>query len=534
MAGNIKDLIVKIMVDDAEVEKFQKAGQKSLEFGNVLDKSAVASAGALALLAGGAFAAGDAAAEAQQSQMQLQFALDQFPATADTNAEKLYALNSALALKTKYDDDAYASGQAVLAQYGLTGAQLEQLTPLLGDYAAKTGADIPTAAEQLGKALLGQGRALKSVGIDFTDAGSVGANYDQIIAGLSSQVGGFAEVQGQTASGANAIFKNSIGELLEQLGQGLLPIMVQVAQTGRDVMGWMQENSQVVIILASAIGVIASGILILAAGMKVWAAVQAVQTAMQWANNAAWLASPVTWIILAIIVAIGLLVAAGIWLYNNWDAVIAWFGDAWAAVCAWFQDVGNGIAVWWNDLWSGISSFFSGVWDGIVGFFKGALDWVVQMFLDWTVYGLIIKNWGAISDFFVGLWDGIVGIFKGAWNGIIGWLESGINGGIDLLNGLFRGINGIGGAFGINIALIPHVNIPRLATGGIAMTSTLANIGEAGPEAVIPLNSQRGRDLLDGGNRGPMELGDRTIDKLAKALAAILRVQDRKGVAFGG
>ena len=46
MAGNVKDLIVKIMVDDADVEKFQKAGDKALGFGNMLDKGAVVSAGA--------------------------------------------------------------------------------------------------------------------------------------------------------------------------------------------------------------------------------------------------------------------------------------------------------------------------------------------------------------------------------------------------------------------------------------------------------------------------------------------------------
>src|SRR5690606_32153522 len=100
----------------------------------------------------------------------------------------------------------------------------------------KTGVDITTAADDLGKALLGQGRALKSVGIDFEDAGSVSANYDQILSGLTSQVGGFAEAQGNTATGASAIFQNSIGELLETLGQGRLPMMVDVTHAGVDLM----------------------------------------------------------------------------------------------------------------------------------------------------------------------------------------------------------------------------------------------------------------------------------------------------------
>ena len=84
--------------------------------------------------------------EAEQSQNRLQAAFDKFPGLADTNIGRLNTLNASLSKKTRFDDDATASGQAVLAQFKLTGTQIEQLTPLLQDYAAKTGKDIPTAA----------------------------------------------------------------------------------------------------------------------------------------------------------------------------------------------------------------------------------------------------------------------------------------------------------------------------------------------------------------------------------------------------
>ena len=44
-------------------------------------------------------------------------------------------------------------------QFGLTGKQIEDLLPLVADYAAKTGKDLPDAATTLGKALLGNTRA---------------------------------------------------------------------------------------------------------------------------------------------------------------------------------------------------------------------------------------------------------------------------------------------------------------------------------------------------------------------------------------
>jgi hypothetical protein len=553
MASKAKDLIVKILVDDGEIEKFQKAGDKALNFGSMLDRGAVASAGALAVLAGGAYMAGNAAAEAEQSQMQLQFALDQFPATADTNAEALYRLNEALALKTQYDDDAYASGQAVLAQYGLTGEQIAQLTPLVGDYAAKTGVDLTTAAQQLGNALLGQGRSLKQVGIDFVDGGSVAANYEQIMAGLTTQVGGFAEQQGTTATGANAIFQNSIGELWETLGQELLPVMVQVTQTGREVMTWMRENKDLVVGLAIGTAILATAVIAVSAAMKGYALIQAIngaltifkasqaaatiataaQTVAQWANNAAWYASPVTWIILGIIAAIALLVAAGIWLYENWDEVTKWLGEAWQNVSDWFIAVGDGIATWWNDLWSGISQW-------VLDTFGPMILWVMEKFelfqLGIRIIGDAIAKWwnglwSGIGDFFASIWSGLEDIVRGAWNGIVGWIESGVNNAINLINGIIRGVNSVGGAVGIQLNLIPNVRIPRLATGGITLGPQLAMVGDnpGGREAILPLDSPAARDLLGGGGE-PTELSDSSISKLARALSSAMRTQDRQGV----
>ena len=62
--------------------------------------------------------------------------------------------------------------------------------------------------------------------------------------------------------------------------------------------------------------------------------------------------------------------------------------------------------------------------------------------------------------------------------------ENTINGGIRLINGAIGIINAIPG---VNITTINDVKLPRLATGGIVTESTVANVGEAGPEAVLPL-----------------------------------------------
>jgi len=166
--------------------------------------------------------------DSEQAQVKLNDAFNKFPNLADTNVGALNALNAELQKKTRFDDEAYAAAQATLAQYGLTGQQLKDLTPLVADFAAKTGKTLPDASAAIGKALMGQGRALKSVGIKFKDAGSTGANFTQIMAGLRTQVGGFAEKEGQTAAGKADILKNQFGELQEKVGALLVPALTSL------------------------------------------------------------------------------------------------------------------------------------------------------------------------------------------------------------------------------------------------------------------------------------------------------------------
>lgn len=200
--------------------------------------------------------------DAEQAQVRLSDAFRKFPKLADTNLASLNALNSALQTKTRFDDESIASGQAQLAQFGLTGRQLTELTPLLLDYAAKTGKDVPDAAKSLGKALLGKGRALADIGIKFKDAGSVTANYTQLVGGLRSQVGGFAQREGKTAAGSLAILKNSFNEVLESVGAALMPalralmpvIQALVPVLGTALGGVVQALAPLLLRLAKALG----------------------------------------------------------------------------------------------------------------------------------------------------------------------------------------------------------------------------------------------------------------------------------------
>lgn len=117
-----------------------------------------------------------------------------------------------------------------------------------------------------------------------------------------------------------------------------------------------------------------------------------------------------------------------------------------------------------------------------------------------------IKSWfksNVASKFTTKYWAGKFNSIKdgarSAFNGVISVVESAVNGIIRKLNTLHWSIPdwvpGVGGrSFGFSLSTI---SIPRLATGGIATRSTLANIGERGAEAVLPLTGAQGMAWMD-------------------------------------
>ena len=101
------------------------------------------------------------------------------------------------------------------------------------------------------------------------------------------------------------------------------------------------------------------------------------------------------------------------------------------------------------------------------------------------------ETFGGIANFFYGIINNLIGMWEGFTNAVI----NGVNFVIRALNKIQVKIPDwvpeLGGKkFGINIATLPNVTLPRvaLAEGGIVTQPTTALIGERGPEAVIPLS----------------------------------------------
>ncbi|MEE9196955.1 MAG: hypothetical protein V3U45_02315 [bacterium] len=128
---------------------------------------------------------------------------------------------------------------------------------------------------------------------------------------------------------------------------------------------------------------------------------------------------------------------------------------------------------------------------------------LVKWFEDlWDAIGLAASlAWSGITTTFTGAWDGIVGFFQGFIDQLTGPLETFVNAFIDGINLLIAGLNAI--SLGVAaIPAIPHIELggggqplildPGLrggeAAGGITRGPTTRLIGEAGQEALIPLD----------------------------------------------
>ena len=85
-------------------------------------------------------------------------------------------------------------------------------------------------------------------------------------------------------------------------------------------------------------------------------------------------------------------------------------------------------------------------------------------------------GWKTISDGWNGFWDG----FKNGWKEIFSTVSGAFTG---FINTIIGGLNKIPG---VDIPLI-GTEVPQMARGGIVSRPTIAQIGEAGREAVIPL-----------------------------------------------
>jgi hypothetical protein len=122
------------------------------------------------------------------------------------------------------------------------------------------------------------------------------------------------------------------------------------------------------------------------------------------------------------------------------------------------------------------------------GSIAGPVGWAILAIIALSaVITAVVMNWSTIVE-------GLKTATFAVANFLSMLVENFINSIIEMINLVPNAINAVSGLVGgsVSVPTVPKVSLPRLASGGIVSRPTLAMIGEAGPEAVVPLRSGGG------------------------------------------
>jgi hypothetical protein len=468
----------------------------------------------------------------------------------------------------------------------------DQATLAALNMSAALGTDLQSATVMMGKALndpIAGITAMTRAGVQFTGqqkdqiramvaAGDVLGAQKIILAEMETQFGGSAAASADSSEKIRLAFLN----LKEDIGMKLLPMLDALADwvvakgipaltmladwVGDEVVprlkelgAWLGVN---VLPALRTLGAFLVGTVVpalvkmarwLGENQKVLASVAIGITALlvpafiAWAVAAA-ASAAATLVAMAPLVLLGVAVAAIAYLIlTHWDTIKA-------ATSAVWNFVKNLTVTIWDGIKAVVSAVLGGIWSAITAYFN--------------LYRTVITTaWNVIRAVTSAVWNGIKAVVVGIWNTMVTSVRTQINNVVSLMSGIggrlrsalgtvadaitapfrtgFKAIRDIWnstiGGKGFDVpSWVPGVGgqsfkIPKLAEGGIVNRPTLALIGEAGPEAVVPLDRYN-----SGGGGGPVVIdihsgGTAMDDLLVEVLRRAIRVRGGNvSVVLGG
>lgn len=331
--------------------------------------------------------------------------------------------------------------------------------------------------------------------------GGIQRQFETALLPLANKLSGFltdalSDIDFETIAG-------QVADVLSQIGDVLTGTVIPAVQS---FVAWIVQNQDVLIALGS--GILAAVAAYKAYNLAITAynaimGIYKVVTAAS-ATGTFTLAGAMTALnlpVLAVVAAIGAVVAIGVLLYKNWDTIVAkaqelgaklsqtfenikaWVGNALSNIAATLQNVGATIMSVLSGWWTNIQNVFNNVKNG----FLSVINFITNFFTTaWST------AWSTVTNIFGTIWGGIVGLVKGPINAVIGIINSAIGAINSISVTIPDWVPLVGGqTLGFNIP-----QIPMLATGGTIEQPMLAVVGDA-PETIVPHgNTPRNRALL--------------------------------------
>jgi phage-related protein len=313
-----------------------------------------------------------------------------------------------------------------------------------------------------------------------------------LLPALSKAAGGLSGFvkQAVEGKGAGGIFKDAVVNIAKAI-RGLVKDIAPVAKA---IASFANKHPEV-LKFALAFAAVA------AIGLKVAKAIAVISTALEVFEV---ILAPLEIELLPFIAAILIVAGLAYLIYRNWKPISRFFIGLW-----------NDVKSITESVWNHLKGFFGGAWSGIKRLFHEGGKFISSAahkgFLGPIPF--IISHWKTIVGFFKNLPDKIVSFISsipGRLGGLISrFAEAGAKIGESFINSIGSAISGVGSflhdigrgiadwindhtPFGDKVSLGPvSFTIPKLAQGAIVNGPTMALIGEAGPEAVIPLGSSK-------------------------------------------
>lgn len=311
----------------------------------------------------------DAYAVQETAERKLETVMRQRMGATDEEIKSIKDLASAQQEIGVIGDEVQLSGAQQVATFLNNKSSIETLLPAMNNLLAQqkglnaTTTDAVSVANLMGKAMQGQTSALTRVGITFSEAQANVMKYgtEQERAAMLAQiitdnVGNMNQELAQTESGKQQQLANTLGDVKEQIGglvNGALPFVTIAAQASQALAAISTLVAGVktltVTMYASTKAFVAStaafvknkvATLAVSAAQKVVTAATAAWTGVQKILNIVLTANPIG----LIITAIGALVAAVIYAYNNCESFRKIVNQVWDAIKPLANAIMNGLA----------------------------------------------------------------------------------------------------------------------------------------------------------------------------------------------
>lgn len=372
----------------------------------------------------------------------------------------------------------------------LFGTQAEDM----GD--ALFGLDVDTAAKSIGRV----GGAADDV-VKKTGSGSQATidTYKRKILGMGqdalNSVGPLAAVAGAVAAVAPAVLGvlGPIAQLVAaramQTAAASTAAGAETAASGATVRGWIIASAQA---MASAVRIAAAWLISIGPIVLVIAAIAGVVYLVikYWDQIKAFTKAAWDWVVDKISSVVSSVVG---FVRDNWPLLLAIITGPIGLAVLFISRNMDKIKRIMSSAWSAVKGAARAAWNGITGVISNGAQAIV------SGVRAIPGKLGALAGKFKSAGRGLIDAFV---NGLknAGGVISGIAGNVwKAVKGLLNtAIGKINAALEFKISIpgpdihINPPNIPKLAAGGYVDRPTLALIGEAGPEAVVPLSGRNG------------------------------------------